>query len=85
MGRRLNQLPIKNSLDPTDLLIGHDGSAGFQVAVADALVDGGINHTHTQLAACDITNLRIAVGNGTFVRLVPIVEGGKASIAFELE
>lgn len=36
MGRRIDQLPLKTSLATTDLLIGHDGSAGFQVAVSDA-------------------------------------------------
>lgn len=45
MGRRINELPLKTSLATTDLLIGHDGAAGFQVAVSDAsssLGGGGI-------------------------------------------
>lgn len=36
MGRRLDELPLKLALASTDLLIGHDGSAGFQITVADA-------------------------------------------------
>lgn len=44
-----------------------------------------LGHTHTSLASVDITTLRIALGNGQFIRLVPVIEDGKPTIQPVLE
>lgn len=45
----------------------------------------GIGHTHTALASVDITTLRLAIGNGQYVRLVPKAVDGRATVQFVLE
>lgn len=44
-----------------------------------------LGHTHTTLATLDITTLRIAIGDGRFIRLVPVVVGGKPLLDFALD
>lgn len=44
-----------------------------------------LGHTHTSLASVDITTLRLAIGNGQFVRLVPVAVDGRGTIQFVLE
>lgn len=117
MGRRLNELPTKQTLVSGDYLIGHDGTGGFRISGTTVGTGGGggvadhgqltglsdddhpqyynqtrgdqrysqLSHTHTTLASVDITTLRLSLGGGQYVKLVPVFEDGVPNLKLVFE
>lgn len=65
--------------------LGDDDHSQYLTAARGDARYPALGHTHTALASVDITTLRLAIGNGQYVRLVPKAVDGRATLQFVLE
>ena len=65
--------------------LGDDDHSQYLTAARGDARYPALGHTHTSLASVDITTLRLAIGNGQYVRLVPQAVNGRGTLQFVLE